>query len=132
MDTRNVVVLIGRLVADPELKYLSNGTPVANFAIAVNRSIPKGDGFEESLDGFFDCEAFGGTAVALAETLTKGDLTQVTGSLLQKKFEAKGGHKVNKVEIRVRNIGQVLIGKSENGNHPAGRAVEEAPAPQPA
>jgi single-strand DNA-binding protein len=129
MDTRNVVVLIGRLVADPELKYLSTGTPVANFAIAVNRSIPKGDGFEESLDGFFDCEAFGGTAVALAETLKKGDLAQVSGSLLQKKFESKGGHKVNKVEIRVRNIAQVLIGRAEPNGQPAAQTIEE---PQPA
>lgn len=41
MDTRNVVVLSGRLVADPELRYMPNGKPVASFAIAVEQ-MPQG------------------------------------------------------------------------------------------
>lgn len=109
MDTRNVVVLIGRLAADPGLRYLPNGTPVSNFAVAVNRRIPKeGGGFEDSLDGFFDCELFGGLAVTAAGSLSKGSEVQVAGSLMQKKFKGNGGQNVSKVEIRVRSIASVL------------------------
>lgn len=112
MDTKNVVALVGRLAADPELKYLDKGTPVANFSVAVNRSNRKPDGsFEDILDGFFDCELFGGQAVTLAETCRKGSEVQLSGSLRQKKFKAGNGQNartISKIEIRVRSIASVL------------------------
>lgn len=111
MDTKNVVVLVGRLVADPDLRYLPNGTPVANFSIAVNRSIRKPDGsFEDNLDGFFDCELFGAQAIALSEQATKGTEVQLAGHLLQKKFQTKGeqSRTISKIEIRVSSIAPVL------------------------
>ena len=112
MDTKNVVALVGRLAADPELKYLDSGTPVANFGIAVNRSTRKPDGsFEDTLDGFFDCELFGGQAAVLAETCSKGSEVQLFGSLRQKKFKTGKGNNtrtISKVEIRVRSIAPVL------------------------
>ena len=123
MDTKNVVVLQGRLAAAPELKYLANGSPVANFSVAVNRSIRKHDGtFEDALDGFFDCELFGGQAVALAESCKKGSEVQLTGSLMQTKFQTKGAEPrtVSKIEIRVKSIAPSL---------PNAKA-EAAPAPQ--
>jgi single-stranded DNA-binding protein len=73
METKNVVVLVGRLVADPELRYMPSGDPVANFALAVNRSVRKDDGsFEDSLDGYFDCDYFGDSALKFAEDFHKG------------------------------------------------------------
>lgn len=112
MDTKNVVVLVGRLVADPELRYMPNGTPVANFAIAVNRSVRKDDGtFEDSLDGFFDCEVFSGQALALAENYKKGAEVHLTGSIMQKKYKSKGAEPrtISKIEIRVSQIAPALV-----------------------
>jgi single-strand DNA-binding protein len=113
METKNMVVLIGRLVAEPELRYMPNGQPVANFSIAVNRSIRKDDGsFEDSLDGYFDCELFGGTAVTLAEDHGKGALVQLTGSLHQRKYKVgngAGNRTVSKVEVRAKTVAPVLI-----------------------
>ena len=112
METKNMVVLIGRLVAEPELRYMPNGQPVANFSLAVNRSIRKDDGsFEDSLDGYFDCELFGGTAVTLAEDYGKGALVQVTGSLHQRKFKVgngAGNRTVSKVEVRAKTVAPIL------------------------
>ena len=132
MDMRNVVVLVGRLAAEPELKYLPNGTPVANFAIAVNRSIRTDDGtFEDSLDGFFDCELYGGTAVTLAESCGKGSLVQVTGSLHQRKFKVgngAGNRTISKVEVKAKTVAPLLAAaKTETAPR-----VEAAAAPQPA
>ena len=130
MEVRNVVVLIGRLTKDPELKYLDSGAPVANFSIAVNRSTRKADGnFEDSLDGFFDCVQFGGAAVALAEGFTKGSEVCVVGELRQSKFQTKGeqSRTISKVEIQVRSVSApVRAARTE----PA--AAAEQPAPQPA
>src|SRR3990170_1519869 len=111
VSNKNIVVLVGRLAADPELRYLPNGTPVANFGVAVNRSVRKDSGqFEDSLDGFFDCEAFGGQALALAENCAKGTEIALTGSLRQKKFKTSGEQPrtVSKIEIRVATIAPVL------------------------
>lgn len=131
MNARNMVALVGRLTADPQLRYLPNGSPVANFAVAVNRAIRKPNGdFEDSLDGFFDCELFGGQAVALAENCKKGSEVQLTGSLLQKKFETKGSQPrtISKVEVRVTSIAPVLAVPRETEVTQS----EEAAAPQPA
>ncbi|MDP9069312.1 MAG: single-stranded DNA-binding protein [Actinomycetota bacterium] len=129
---KNLVFLVGRLVADPELRYLTTGTPVANFAVAVNRTTRKGDaGFQDDLDGFFDCEAFGGQALALTETCPKGTEVQLTGALRQKKFKTNGENSrtVSRIEIRVESIAPVLdVRKVINANDSA----EAAPAAQPA
>lgn len=111
MSTKNLVFLVGRLAADPELKYLNNGTPVANFAVAVNRTHRKPDGgFEDSLDGFFDCEVFGAQALALAEQAEKGSDVHLSGSLRQKKFHPNGdkSRTVSRVEIRVESLATSL------------------------
>lgn len=108
---KNLVFLVGRLVADPEMRYLNSGTPVAKFAVAVNRTTRKGDaGFQDDLDGFFDCEAFGGQALALAETCPKGTEVQLSGALRQKKFKTNGENSrtVSRVEIRVESVAPVL------------------------
>lgn len=132
MSSKNVVMLVGRLAADPELRYLPNGTAVANFAVAVNRSVRKSDGsFEDSLDGFFDCELFGPQAEALAETTRKGTEVQLSGSLLQKKFKTNGAQArtVSKVEIRVATIAPVLVVPRVTATP---TQAEAAPVPQPA
>ena len=132
MSTKNLVLLVGRLVADPELRYLPNGTPVANFAIAVNRAVRKpAGGFEDSVDGFFDCELFGGQALTLVEDYGKGAELQVMGSLRQKRFETKGDQprKVSRIEVRVDSIAPVLVVQKATHTH---TAAEEAPEPQPA
>ena len=129
MDTKNVVALVGRLAADPELRYTKDGKPVTNFAVAVNRSVRKSNGkFEDVLDGFFDCEIWGGEALALAEKFKKGADVQLTGSLMQKKFKTKDGRTVSRIEIKVKSIAAVIQGpKKPKADQPA--AAEGQPAP---
>ncbi|MDQ3876982.1 MAG: single-stranded DNA-binding protein [Actinomycetota bacterium] len=124
-------MLQGRLAADPELRYLDSGSPVTTFALAVNRSTRKTDGsFEDALDGFFECELFGGQAVAIAETCSKGSVVQLFGSLRQHKFQTKGeqSRTVSKIAIRVDSIAPVVSLPKESQPTPAASAR----APQPA
>ena len=125
MDTKNVVVLIGRLSADPDLRYTNGGDPVVNFALAVNRSYRDDDGeWQDKLDGFFDCHHFGTTAVKFAEDFKKGALVQITGSLQQSKYkvgEAPNERTLSKIEVKVSTIGPVLF-------VPRAKTKTEAPA----
>lgn len=111
MNTRNMLVLIGRLTKDPDLRYLPSGVPVADFSIAVNRSVPKGNGqFEDSLDGFFDCTIMDGTALTFVDDYRKGAEIQVTGSLHQTKFTPKGADReVARIEVRAKTVAPVLV-----------------------
>lgn len=126
MDTKNVVMLTGRLVADPELRITPGGDPVVTFGLAVNRSIKKPDGsWEDKLDGFFDCEHFGETAVKFAEDYGKGDMIQVTRSLQQRKFKVANGdgsRTVSKIEVRAKTLAAVLVA-------PKAKLQDAAPSP---
>ena len=128
---KNLVLLVGRLVADPELRYTPQGTPLSTFAVAVNRSSRKPDGgWKDDLDGFFDCELWGGAAVTFAEDFEKGSVVQLTGSLRQKKFQTHGDQPrtLSKVEIKVESISPVVEAKkADQETH-----VQEQGEPQPA
>ena len=130
MNHRNVVLLLGRLAGDPELRYLPNGTPIANFAVAVNRATRQADGgFKDELDGFFDCELFGPQALALAETCQKGTEVQISGALRQNKFKTKGEARrtISRIEIHVDSIAPTLkVAKRHETEQPR----HGVPAPQ--
>ncbi len=69
----NVVSLIGRMTADPELKQTANGKSVIRFTLAVKRS------YGDKTD-FIRCEAWNKTAETMAKFLKKGDPVAITGS----------------------------------------------------
>lgn len=121
-----MVVLVGRLTADPELRYTNGGDPVVNFGLAVNRLVRNGkDELEEKLDGFFNCHHFGDTAVKFSEDFKKGALVQITGSLQQSKYkvgEVPNQRTVSKIEVKAATIGPVLF-------VPKAKAETEAAAP---
>jgi single-strand DNA-binding protein len=95
--------IIGRLTADPEIKFTSNGNALVNFSIAVNRK--KG---EEEYTSFFDCTAWGTLAQNTAESLHKGDRVILSGDFVQDRFEGKDGKKQSKVTFQVNAVGAEL------------------------
>ena len=95
----NSVILTGRLVREPELKYGASGTAYCRFTIAVNRA------FDKEKSDFISCTAFGKTAELVGEYLRKGSLTGVQGRLEQSEYEKdskkeyKTGVTVDKIEF---------------------------------
>ena len=85
----NHVVLVGRLTRDVELKYLpGNGTPVAQFSIAVDREFTGKDGKKET--DFIDIQVWGKSAENCANYIGKGSLVAVQGSIIIEKYEKDG------------------------------------------
>lgn len=72
----------GRLARDPESRYFENGNSVTSFRIAVNKPGAKRDDGQEP--DWFKVEAWRELGEAMADTLKKGDLVEVTGRV---KFE---------------------------------------------
>ena len=139
MDTKNMVVLTGRLTADPDLRFTPGGDAVANFSLAVNRSFKSQDGkWNDKLDGFFDCEIYAGVAESFGIEFKKGDLIQITGTLAQDTYTVgtePNTRKVSKILVKVKTVGRVLIAprKAQAPTEEAAPAEPNGqPVPQPA
>lgn len=87
----NKIVLIGRLVADPELKYTPGvGTAVTTFTIAVDRRFTKDNKKEAD---FIPIVVWGKQAESTANFMSKGKLIAVNGRLQIRNYDAKDGTK---------------------------------------
>ena len=108
----NVVVLVGRLTRDSELKYTKSGMPIARFSIAVNRSKKQDDQWVDETS-FFEIDFWGKGAEAVNRYLTKGQQVGVEGELRQDRWEQDGQPR-SKVVVNASNV-RLL------GNAPAGQ-----------
>ena len=94
----NSVVLIGRLVADPELRYIpSTGKGVATFSMAVDRGFTGKDGQKQT--DFFNIVVWGKIAENCANYLAKGRLAAIKGSIQNRSYDAQDGTKRYVTEI---------------------------------
>lgn len=93
----NRVVLVGRLVRDPELKNTTTGNSLCNFDIAVDDLKKDADGNRTS--SFFRCVCFNQTADTLCKYARKGNLVGVDGRLVQRKYVRNDNTNASTVEI---------------------------------
>lgn len=84
----NMVVLMGRLTRDPEVRASQNGLTIASYTLAVDRRF-KRDG-EPSAD-FIRCKAFGKTAEFAERYFKKGVKIAVSGRIETGSYEGKSG-----------------------------------------
>ena len=95
----NKVILIGNLGADPEVKYLSSGTTVANFRIATTENRVSRSGEKTALTEWHRIVAFGRLAEICGEYLNKGKQVYIEGRLRTRSWEDKDGNKRSTTEI---------------------------------
>ncbi|MCL2401748.1 MAG: single-stranded DNA-binding protein [Oscillospiraceae bacterium] len=99
----NQITLMGRLTRDPELRHTQNGTPVASFALAVDRRYTPKDGSERQTD-FIDVVAWRQTGEFVSRYFTKGQMALVTGSLQIRDWTDKDGNKRRTAEVVAENV----------------------------
>ena len=93
----NKVILIGRLTADPNLRYTQNGTPVTTFTLAVDKPFVGEDG-KRGAD-FIDIVAWRKLAVVVAQNITKGRLVAVEGRLQIRSYNDQNGIRRKAAEV---------------------------------
>lgn len=98
----NRVVLVGRLVRDPELRTTTGGKSVVDFSIAVNKRFKPTDGSPDA--DFFRVSAWDKTAEYVANYLSKGRLVAVDGRLQSRKYTASDGSNREVVEITAESV----------------------------
>lgn len=81
----NQIVIVGRLVKDPELKETEGGKKVTNITLAVPRSFKNADG-EYDTD-YINCTLWTGVAESTTEYCHKGDIIGVKGRVQTRSYE---------------------------------------------
>lgn len=122
----NQVVLMGRLVADPELRTTTTGRNVCSFRIAVNRNQKPGPDGQVPTD-FISCVAWEFTGQFVSRYFQKGSMIAVVGSLQSRSYEDKTGAKRTVVEVNVREA-SFCGSKAESGT--SGYSQSNTAAPQ--
>ncbi|WP_127501202.1 single-stranded DNA-binding protein [Actinoplanes solisilvae] len=110
MANETSMTMVGNLTADPELRFLPNGTAMVKFTIASTpRTLDRQSG--EWKDGdplFMACTAFRDIAEHIAESLQKGTRVIVQGRLRLSRWETPEGDKRSAYGLDVDEIGPSL------------------------
>ena len=99
----NHIVIMGRLVRDPELRRTGSGVPVASFTVAVDRDFSGKDGGQKESD-FIDCVAWRNTAEFVEKYFSKGRMAVVSGRLQIRAWTDKDGNKRRTAEVVADNV----------------------------
>lgn len=113
MPSFNKVLLMGNLTRDPELRYTTTGTPVANLRMAVNRNYKTQTGEERVETCFVTVVVLGKQALPCSEYLAKGSSAFVEGRLQSRSWESDG-QKRSVIEVVASRV-QFLSMKNRQG-----------------
>lgn len=125
----NNVVLMGRLVSDPELRTTPAGNSVTAFSIAVDRDYVKA-GTERQAD-FIDIVAWRNTAEFICKYFQKGQMIAIQGYIQTRTYTDKQGNNRKAVEVLAERVS--FCGRKESKENPSNKTPtqkEEAPPRQ--
>ncbi len=122
----NKVILIGRLGADPEVRYTPSGMPVANFRIATSENWNDKQGQKQERTEWHRIVVWGKLAELCGQYLSTGRQVFIEGRLQTRQWDDRDGNKRYTTEVQAREI-TFLGGRGEGA--PAGGGNRKAAAP---
>ncbi|MEJ5364222.1 MAG: single-stranded DNA-binding protein [Desulfosoma sp.] len=130
--TLNKVILIGRLGADPDVRYTQSGLPVVRFNLATDERVPAGEGNWENRTEWHRIVVFGKIAENCANYLSKGRLVYVEGRLRTNQWEDAQGVRRSTTEIVASDVGFLDSGRDAPVHAETGQApLRREPGPKP-
>ena len=125
----NRIIIMGRLVRDPELRTTQSGTSVTSITLAVDRDFKDKDSGEKATD-FIDVVAWRQTAEFVCKYFSKGRMAVAEGRLQIREWKDKDGNNRRTAEIVAENVyfadskqspnEQGTTGSSANDNYGGG------------
>lgn len=125
----NSIILMGRLVADPELRTTTTGRSVCSFRIAVDRSFVRAG--EQRQADFIPVVVWEKTAEFVSRYFSKGSMIAVQGQLQSRQYEDNTGAKRTAYEVVAREV-SFCGSKAETGTSNPAFTAPSAAAPAPA
>ena len=123
----NKMILMGRIVADPELKTTPQGVNVCTFRIAVDRRFQKQG--EEKKSDFFNIVAWRQTGEFVQKYFGKGRMILVEGEMQTRQYTDKSGNQATWYEIAAERVS--FTGEKSVNTAPEGSAPAPTPTPAP-
>ena len=117
----NKAILVGRLGADPEVRYATNGNMVTSFQVATDESYKNKSGEKVQKTEWHRIVIWGKLAEIAAQYTHKGDLVYIEGKIQSRSWDDKDGNKRTTTEILASAL-RILSGKKEQ---PAGPPEDE-------
>ncbi|CAH0526882.1 single-stranded DNA-binding protein [Vibrio hippocampi] len=117
----NKVILVGNLGNDPEIRYMPNGSAVANITIATSESWrDKATGEQREKTEWHRVALFGKLAEVAGEYLRKGSQVYVEGQLQTRKWQDQSGQDRYTTEVVVQGFNGVMqmLGGRQGGGAP--------------
>ena len=111
----NVAVIMGRLVADPELRHTPSDVAVTNFTLAVDRAYTKA-GTERQTD-FIEFVAWRSTAEFICKYFRKGQMMAVHGSIQTRSYTDKDGNKRKAFEVVADDVSFADSKRNDDGGN---------------
>ena len=121
----NVVVLSGRLTADPELKTTTSGISVCSFSIAVERRYKSG---EERQSDFINIVTWRSSAEFVSKYFKKGQMIAIRGSIQTRRYQDKDGNNRNAFEVVADEVQFADFARREGDAAPTASAPAATPA----
>lgn len=128
MASFNKVILMGNLVADPEMRVTPGGMSICKFTLAVNRQFSTKEGEQREEVAYVDVDAFGRSAEVISKYLGKGNPILVEGRLRQDKWETPQGEKRSKLMVVCETF-KFVSGRDEGGSGSGGGDYERSAPP---
>ena len=125
----NNAVIMGRLVADPELRTTGSGISVLSFTVAVDRGFVR-QGEDRQAD-FIDVIAWRQTAEFISKYVRKGSMIAIQGHIQTRMYEDKNGNKRKAVEVVADNV-SFCGSKNETGSGASYSREDSYASAQPA
>lgn len=100
----NKAILVGRLGADPDIRYTQDGSPVANFNLATNESYRDQHGNKQENTEWHRIVAFNKQAKFCSDYLSKGRLCLVEGKIQTRKWKDREGMERYTTEIMAHRL----------------------------
>ena len=129
MASLNKVLLIGNLTRDPDVRMMSNGRPVCNFGLALNRSYKDAEGNRKDETTFVEVESFGPRAEAIGKFFAKGRAIFIEGRLKLDQWESKEGEKRSALKVVLDSF--EFVDSKQEGTSAEPRNTEPASSPTP-
>ncbi len=109
----NRVIIVGRMVRDPELRRTGKGNAITNFTLALDNY----RGGEKSTD-FIPVTAFSKTAENIAQYCSKGSLVGVDGKIHSYTYQNADGKNVSSVSVTADDVRFMDSRKTQSNNQP--------------
>ena len=120
----NKVLLTGRITRDPEVRYLSNGTPTVSFSIAVDRTTRDQNGQRQA--DFINCVAWNQQADFISRYIKKGNMLGIVGRISTRNYQGQDGQTHYVTEVTVEQV-EGLTPRTDSQAQPEGYRENQAP-----